>query len=97
MAIDTLIIGAYETNCYILRKSPSSKDCVVIDTGLKSGQLIPFLKKNALNPAAIILTHGHADHIGGLEELKRNFPKIKPISIRLTLKCLPIPTSIFPS
>jgi glyoxylase-like metal-dependent hydrolase (beta-lactamase superfamily II) len=77
MKIDQLILGEYETNCYILRKSEKTKDCVVIDTGLEADKLIDFLQKHKLNPVAVILTHGHLDHIAGVGVLRKNNPEIK--------------------
>ena len=77
MKVDSLICGAYETNCYVLRKDKTAKDCLVIDTGLNAGKLIEFLRANKLNPVAVILTHGHIDHIAGLAQLREHYPDIK--------------------
>jgi len=77
MKIDRLILGAYQTNCYILRASEAVKDCLIIDTGLEAGELVNFLEVHKLNPVAVVLTHGHADHITGLAALRSRFPNIK--------------------
>ncbi len=39
MKIDHLILGAYETNCYILRESATAKDCLIVDAGLEAGHI----------------------------------------------------------
>ena len=77
MEINCLILGLYETNCYILRSGEKSKDCLIIDTGLDSGQLVDFLLERKLNPVAVVLTHGHIDHIAGVIALREKFPEIK--------------------
>jgi len=77
MKIDSLILGAYETNSYVLRESETVADCLVIDTGLDIGGLIDFLQEQELNPVAIVLTHGHADHIGGVAALRSRFTDMK--------------------
>ena len=77
MKIDQLILGAYETNCYILRSSEQVKDCLIIDPGLEPGELIDFLQEHDLNPVAVLLTHGHIDHIAGLTELRDKYPDLK--------------------
>ncbi|MBL7189284.1 MAG: MBL fold metallo-hydrolase [Phycisphaerae bacterium] len=77
MKIDSLILGAYETNSYVLRGSETATDCLVIDTGLDIGGLIDFLQEQELNPVAIVLTHGHADHIGGVAALRSRFGDMK--------------------
>lgn len=77
MKIDRLILGMYETNCYILRDSETAQDCLIVDTGLEAGELIDFLQRAKLNPIAVVLTHGHADHITGLAALHKNYPDIK--------------------
>ncbi|MFA5239760.1 MAG: MBL fold metallo-hydrolase [Phycisphaerae bacterium] len=77
MKIDRLILGAYETNCYILRENEAVKDCLIIDTGLDARELVDFLETHKLNPAAVVLTHGHVDHIVGLAKLQDRFPNVK--------------------
>ena len=77
MKIDHLILGAFQTNCYILRKSTADKDCLIIDTGLETGALINFISKNELNPVAVVLTHGHVDHTKGIDKLRKTYPDIK--------------------
>ena len=77
MKIDCLVLGAYQTNCYVLREGGTSKDCLIIDTGLQADGLVDFLKKNKLNPLALVLTHGHPDHTTGAAVLRENFPQVK--------------------
>jgi len=77
MKIDHLILGAFQTNCYVLRESRTAEDCLIIDTGLQAGRLIGFLKEHKLNPVAVVLTHGHPDHVAGVAALRESFPDIK--------------------
>ena len=91
MKIDRLILGAYETNSYVLRESETAADCLVIDTGLDIGGLIDFLQEQELNPVAIVLTHGHADHIGGVAALRSRFGDIKVHIHKLDAKMLTEP------
>lgn len=77
MHIDYLILGGYQTNCYILRNDDSAKDCLIIDPGLEAGELLDFLDEQKLNPVAVVLTHGHIDHIAGVAALRSRFPEIK--------------------
>jgi glyoxylase-like metal-dependent hydrolase (beta-lactamase superfamily II) len=88
MEIDRLILGAYETNCYVLRINGAAKDCVVIDPGLGAGQLLDFIEGHKLNPVAVVLTHGHIDHIGAVAELCDNYPDIKVYIHKLDAKML---------
>ncbi len=77
MKIEHLTLGAYETNCYILRDNESSRDCLIIDPGLDAGTLIDLLEEERLNPVAVVLTHGHIDHIAGVVAMRTTFPDIK--------------------
>ncbi len=88
MEIDGLILGSYQTNCYILRGDESAEDCLVVDTGLEAGGLIDFLGEHKLNPIAVVLTHGHADHIRGVALLRDKFPGIKVYIHRLDTEML---------
>ena len=77
MKIDHLILGEYETNCYILRTGEKSKNCLIIDTGLQAQELIDFLHLHKLKPVAVVLTHGHVDHTNGVALLQAEFPDTK--------------------
>jgi glyoxylase-like metal-dependent hydrolase (beta-lactamase superfamily II) len=79
MKIDSFILGDFQTNCYCLRTSESETDCLLVDAGLDAQPIIDFLKQNQLNPAIVILTHGHIDHIAGVTLLRQNFPDIKVV------------------
>lgn len=77
MQIHNIILGDYQTNSYCVTANEGAADCLVIDTGLSPQPLIDFIKGRNLNPIAVILTHGHADHIAGLNLLRGNWPGIK--------------------
>ena len=49
-------------------------DCLVIDPGLEPVLVIEAIESHQLAPAALLITHGHSDHIGGNAELKRRWP-----------------------
>lgn len=83
MKIDRLILGDFETNCYVVRKDESAGECLVVDTGLDSRDMIAFLARHRLTPTAVILTHGHVDHIAGLAGLRSEFPQLRVYVHRL--------------
>lgn len=66
--IHTLPLGDYETNCYIVSKE-GSKKCVVIDPGYDAYLIEEKLNALGLECDAILLTHGHFDHVGAVRDL----------------------------
>ena len=53
-----------------------NKDVVVVDPG-DAIPVLNFLKEKNLNLKSILITHKHADHIGGIEDLLNHYPNIK--------------------
>jgi hydroxyacylglutathione hydrolase len=66
-AADVLVVGfpalAFGTNCYVVAPAPG-EECVVVDPGVGvEGRLAELLAEHRLRPAAVLLTHGHVDHV----------------------------------
>ena len=68
LKIDTLVLGDYQTNCYILREA-DSKTCAVIDPGYNPERVLDRVAQLGLKVEAILLTHGHFDHVGAVEKI----------------------------
>lgn len=77
MNIDTIVMGDFEVNCYCVRKSSEHKKCLLIDPGLNPENLIRFLRTNDYHPVSILLTHGHIDHIAGVESVRKHWPEVE--------------------
>jgi glyoxylase-like metal-dependent hydrolase (beta-lactamase superfamily II) len=73
LQIQTIVSAPFEENTYVVWL-PGRSDCLVIDPGLEPEQILDFLAEQGLTPAAVLNTHGHADHIGGNAALKQAFP-----------------------
>jgi hydroxyacylglutathione hydrolase len=67
-----LEVGALQTNMYVFY-STASRHGYVIDPGAEAGRIIGLLEREKLEPLAVILTHGHADHMGAAAELIGRF------------------------
>lgn len=63
--------GPLNANCYVLA---NGKRAVIIDLPNKAGKVVAdFCQKRDLLPEAILLTHGHFDHCGGVAEFLKTF------------------------
>jgi glyoxylase-like metal-dependent hydrolase (beta-lactamase superfamily II) len=51
-----------------------SENAFIVDPGFESEKVIDVLEKKKLKPVAILVTHGHFDHITGVGSIKRNWP-----------------------
>ena len=68
ITVYTLPLGDYQTNCYIVCAA-ESKTCAVIDPGYFPERILSFLADKGLGLDAILLTHGHFDHVGAVKAL----------------------------
>ncbi|MFF0396450.1 MBL fold metallo-hydrolase [Streptomyces sp. NPDC005248] len=58
--------GAWGTNCYVVAPA-AGEECVIIDPGHQATQGVEdALKKHRLKPVAVVLTHGHIDHVASV-------------------------------
>ena len=64
MIIETLVVGAYEVNCYLL--NGGERAALAIDPGHEAERIRAQLHSRGWDLAAVLLTHGHADHLCGL-------------------------------
>jgi hydroxyacylglutathione hydrolase len=63
-----LEVGDLQTNTYFFYSALNRK-CFIIDPGAEAGKIIGLIHSEKLVPLAVILTHGHADHVGAAGEL----------------------------
>ena len=68
MRILCLPLGDYQTNCYLVA-GESSPTCVVIDPGYRPEDVLQAARNWGRSIEAILLTHGHFDHVGGVEAI----------------------------
>ena len=68
LKLQALTLGNYQTNCYIVYEE-NAKTCVVIDPGYQPEAILQALEELSLSLEAILLTHGHFDHVGGVKIL----------------------------
>lgn len=72
MEIKTLQLGMLQTNCYIAW-GEAAEGCIVVDPGDQPEKVISALENLDRTPEAILLTHGHFDHIGGVAPLQAEY------------------------
>ncbi|MHC1720721.1 MAG: MBL fold metallo-hydrolase [Clostridiaceae bacterium] len=70
MKIKTIPAGIYAANCYILMDE-ESKETAIIDPGGDAEDLKEAVEKLQGKVKFILLTHGHADHVGAVSELAK--------------------------
>jgi len=68
MEIKTFPVGAYQTNCY-LAWGEGSDTCILIDPGYEPEYLLEQVRLSRKTLEAILLTHGHFDHVGGVKQI----------------------------
>ncbi len=73
MLISAFPAGLLQCNCYVLAQRPGS-DAIVVDPGQRAmGPLRRILDEHRLTPAAVLLTHGHIDHIWSAQKVSDTF------------------------
>lgn len=70
MLIKSFTLGHVQTNCYIVTDE-QTLECAVIDPGAEANTVMHYLEDNKLICRYILLTHGHFDHTGAVEELMK--------------------------
>lgn len=72
--VHPIVSVPFEENSYILWRT-GNRSALVVDPGLEPDLILDFLNRMKLIPAAILNTHGHADHIAGNQALKDAYPE----------------------
>ena len=68
LKIHALALGDYQTNCYIIHDE-ASESCAVIDPGYEPERVLKKVTELGLTVDAVLLTHGHFDHAGGVRAI----------------------------
>jgi len=72
MKVEMLVVGPFEENSYLYWDEKTGKG-VILDPGAQADKIIATVEECGFEPVAILLTHGHGDHIGALAEVQKNW------------------------
>lgn len=69
LVVDRYPLGQFQTNCFFVRTDRGAAEAAVVDPGADAAQLRLELAQMGASCAAILITHGHFDHLGGVADL----------------------------
>lgn len=72
MKIERFVLGLLSNNTYLV-VNEDNKKCFLVDPSTPSAKVAEYIKANGLELEAILITHGHFDHIGGVQYFKEEF------------------------
>ena len=72
MKVERFVIGMIGTNCYLVSNT-ETKECVIVDPAVYSEELAAHIRREELSVQAILLTHGHFDHIMGIDGFLKEY------------------------
>lgn len=75
MEISVFRLGQIGTNCYIFRQDGGCR-CGIVDPGDQGEQVARWMVDKGLEGSAVLLTHGHFDHILGIPGLREEWPDL---------------------
>jgi hydroxyacylglutathione hydrolase len=73
MIVQRFVLTPFQQNTRVVACEETRK-AICIDPGEESSELVAFIRDEELDLQAIVLTHGHLDHIGGTAALHKQFP-----------------------
>lgn len=76
---DVIISSLFEENAYVVRLA-DARECFIVDPGFDPEDILTFIHRRELKPEAILVTHGHVDHIAGIARLKTQWPEVPVIA-----------------
>ena len=76
LVAERYIVGPIEENTYLVYEE-NAKEALLIDPGSKTKEIVDRIKELNFEKIIIFLTHGHGDHIAGVEFFRSNFPNAK--------------------
>lgn len=72
MLVKKTVLGVYQENAYVI-VDDATRDALIIDPGDEGESLVRYLESLKINLKAILLTHGHVDHVGAVDTVKDAF------------------------
>lgn len=70
LRVESLSVGFLETNCYVVYDS-QTKQAIIIDPGDEAQKILLVIEKYQLKVLGLVHTHGHFDHLGATQRLKK--------------------------
>jgi glyoxylase-like metal-dependent hydrolase (beta-lactamase superfamily II) len=69
LVVETVSLGEFDTNCFVVRGAPGDTEVALIDPGAEPHVLWAALQRLGVRPVAILLTHTDADHVGAVPDM----------------------------
>ncbi len=72
LRIETMVLGPIMTNCY-LAMNKETKELLIVDPAAEAGRIVQKVSEMGAKPVAVLLTHGHFDHIGAVDAVREQY------------------------
>jgi glyoxylase-like metal-dependent hydrolase (beta-lactamase superfamily II) len=72
MIVESIVVGMFAENAWIAGCA-ETREAVLLDPGAEAERIAEAVERLGLRPVRILNTHGHLDHVGAVEELRRRY------------------------